>query len=607
MLLQAGLDGSTVIQLIAQLLGLGFAATMASGLVAVSYRWYVRERVPTGLAVLFGLTVISVYLGSTGSLGQAIDGQDIATEAGKVIPNLASFAIGAVGSAAGIRFGDAIGTDISAATGEKTMNADVSEIVQTVGRVTPVRLPDEIDDIVGYDPMPEKTKDTLEGRRFLFPRRLTKAELRDRLVSRLKTDYGVGHVDLELGDDGTVEYIAIGARAAGIGPTLPPSTNAVAIHADPAHAASSGDLVQVWSTEPFERVLTGELRGVTDDVVTIAIDAADTPKIDQTTRYKLVTLPVQDRPDREFASLLRAADETMGTITVGSGTELDGATVGQLGVTVVAITRDGGQPDPIPTPDRALSARDTIYAIAKPDALRRAETAASTVREPDPDETVATESSDANTVSEDSEPPAEELPNNGDTTDEDETSDTGDTVDKEKTPDDGIAKDDAESSDSESESSPADDTSDAETGKSAVDVDTSEPNTDTDTAETADDPTTETTGSEPESDEQTEPDIEEFVAEAETSGAPDSDADFDSGDGTVPESGDETEPDSETEVDTDSPDPEPDDGMDADSEEADPEPDDETDADIDDTVRIWDPEERLDGIDSDEERDRTTD
>ncbi len=127
-----------------------------------------------------------------------------------------------------------------------------------------VRLPEDIDDIIGCDPMPDESKVTVANGGH-FPRRLTKDELRDRLVARLKTDYGVGHVDVELADDGTVDYLAVGSRAAGIGPTLPPSTNAVAIQADPAHAASAGDLVQVWEQAPAKRVLTGELRGDADD------------------------------------------------------------------------------------------------------------------------------------------------------------------------------------------------------------------------------------------------------------------------------------------------------------------------------------------------------
>jgi len=378
--MQSGLPDISLLQLTAELLVVGIAAATAAGLVALAYRWYVRERVQTGLGVLFGLSVVAVYLGTTGALGAVISGQEGVLAAEDVLPNLAFFAVGAAGSSIGIRVGDAVGTDLFAATGGKKIDRDVSEIAQTVGRVTLVRLPEEIEDIVGYDPMPEATKETLADRRFLFPRRLTRADVRDRLVSRLKADYGVGHIDLELDDDGDVRYLAVGSRAAGIGPTLPPATNAVAIHADPAHAASAGDLVQVWERDPLNRVLTGELRGLAGDVVTVAIDAGDTPKLDSETEYKLVTLPVQDRPDREFASLLRAAEETMATVTVTADSELVGTTVGELGVTVVAITREGASAEAIPSRERVLSAGDIVYAIAKPESLRQLEGAATRQR-----------------------------------------------------------------------------------------------------------------------------------------------------------------------------------------------------------------------------------
>ncbi|GCF13041.1 hypothetical protein Harman_09760 [Haloarcula mannanilytica] len=373
--LQLGSISQALVQGVVWLLAIAVLAATPAGAIALLYRWYVRERIQTGLALLFGLTAVVLVIGATTALSEVILGDEDVLEAGAVLLNLAAFLAGGIGAYGGLRIGDRLGVDLFAATGGRNIDADVSEIVQTVGRVTSVRLPEDIDDIIGYDPMPEETKKTLANRRFLFPRRLTKDELRDRLVARLKTDYGVGHVDLELADDGNVDYLAIGSRAAGIGPTLPPSTNAVAIQADPAHAASAGDLVQVWEQAPAKRVLTGELRGVADDVVTVAIDAADTPKLDPQTQYKLVTLPVQDRSDREFASLLRAADETMGTATVEPGSVLDGAAVGSLAVAVVAITREDTAPETIPSRNRVLAAGDTIYAIATPDALRRLEQA----------------------------------------------------------------------------------------------------------------------------------------------------------------------------------------------------------------------------------------
>ncbi|AAV48117.1 unknown [Haloarcula marismortui ATCC 43049] len=380
--LQLGIVSRTLVEGVVWLLAITVLAATPAGAIAVFYRWYVRERIQTGLALLFGLTAVVLVIGATTALSEVILGDEDVLAAGAVLLNLAAFLAGGVGAYGGMRMGDRLGVDLFAATGGRNINADVSEIVQTVGRVTSVRLPEDIDDIIGYDPMPDETKETLANRRFLFPRRLTKDELRDRLVARLKTDYGVGHVDVELADDGTVDYLAVGSRAAGIGPTLPPSTNAVAIQADPAHAASAGDLVQVWEQAPAKRVLTGELRGVADDVVTVAIDAADTPKLDPQTRYKLVTLPVQDRSDREFASLLRAADETMGTATVEPGSTLDGAPVGSLAVSVVAITRDDTAPETIPSRERVLAAGDTIYAIATPDALRRLEQATEGTDEP---------------------------------------------------------------------------------------------------------------------------------------------------------------------------------------------------------------------------------
>ncbi|WP_226023112.1 potassium transporter TrkA [Halomicrobium salinisoli] len=363
-----------VVTAAAQIAGTAALAGLLAGAVAVLYRWYVRERVPRALALLVGLAGVAVVVNTTPLLAEEIadagSGVEVEVEVLTALSNISLFVVGGLGAAGGVRLGDAVATDLFAATG-RDVDADVSEIVQSVGRVTTVELPEDVDDVVGYDPVPEATKETLAGRKFLFPRRLTRAELRERLVSRLKSDYGVGHVDVEIAEDGSVEYLAVGSRAAGIGPTLPPATNAVAIRADPAHAASAGDLVQVWETDPVRRVLTAELRGVSGDVVTVAIDAADTSKLDPTERYRLVTLPVQDRPDREFASLLRAADETMATVTVEAGSRLDGARVGDVEVTVAAITREDARPEPLPAADRTLEPDDVLYAIATPDLLRR--------------------------------------------------------------------------------------------------------------------------------------------------------------------------------------------------------------------------------------------
>ncbi|MDQ2071323.1 cation:proton antiporter regulatory subunit [Haloarcula sp. NS06] len=568
--LQLETVSQTLVEGVVWLLVIMLLAATPAGAIAVFYRWYVRERIQTGLGLLFGLTAVVLVIGATTALSEVILGDEDVLAAGAVLLNLAAFLAGGVGAYGGMRIGDRLGVDLFAATGGRNIDADVSEIVQTVGRVTSVRLPEDIEDIIGYDPMPDETKETLANRRFLFPRRLTKDELRDRLVGRLKTDYGVGHVDVELADDGTVDYLAVGSRAAGIGPTLPPSTNAVAIQADPAHAASAGDLVQVWAQAPSKRVLTGELRGVADDVVTVAIDAADTPKLDPQTQYKLVTLPVQDRSDREFASLLRAADETMGTATVEPGSTLDGAPVGSLAVSVVAITRDDTAPETIPSRERVLAVGDTIYAIATPDALRRLEQATEGRGEPATTAAVMDEPDD-DTDDGDGQPDASK-PTGG-------HEQTGGT---EKTAADTTATTaDDSATDVDTVETDADDTANADAGADAADTATADEPTGTATTATDTAVEDESTATRDEADSMADTEIEAMADAADSDESPDDDP---------------LEALRNTDVE------EPSDDLTADDAFDDLPADDD-----DDTVEVWDPEERIAEADGEPAADETDD
>ena len=334
-----------------------------------------REAVPGGLPILVGLSGVAVYLNSTRALRQVIGNTGDPLDETVALFNIAVVLVSLFAARMGRDVGDRVGTDVFTGTGER-VEGELSRVVQAVGRVITVELPEEVEDLVGYDPVPEETKTKLAGKSFVFPRRLTVAELRDRLVTRLKADYAVGHVDIDLAADGSVEYLALGSRAAGIGPTLPPETSAVAVRADPAFAASAGDIVQVWRTDPPERVLTAELRGTVDDIVTLAVDAADTRTLADDETYRLVTLPVESRPDREFASLLRAADETMATVTVAEGSLLAGQPVGALQASIVAVRPTEGPVEALPGRDRVLAPGDLLYMVATPETIRRVDGAA---------------------------------------------------------------------------------------------------------------------------------------------------------------------------------------------------------------------------------------
>lgn len=356
---------------------LGLLAGSSALLVGLLHRFYTRSRVPEGLAVLVGLSVVALYLNTTAALGEVIADDTDLLALGSALFNVAAFGLAGLAAAAGGRAGDRLGESLVALSDSPTTDVDVSGLVTSVGRVVTVDFPTEIEDMEGYDPVDPRTKETLAGATLVFPRRLTVEELRERLVARLKDDYGVGHVDLELTADGTVTYLAVGAREAGIGPTLPPESCAVAVRADPANAASAGDLVQVYAPGPEPtRVATAEVRGTASDVVTLAVDAADAGTLDGETRYRLVTLPVEPRADREFASLLRSVEETMGVATVDAGSSLVGQPVSAVDAAVVAIRTADGTIEPIPRRSRTIAAGESVYAIARPDRLRRLDEAA---------------------------------------------------------------------------------------------------------------------------------------------------------------------------------------------------------------------------------------
>jgi hypothetical protein len=396
------LDDPTLAQNAGRLLAFVLAAGGVSGVAALVFRWYTREPVPLGVATLLGLSVVALYLNTVGLFSQLVGGASSGIfELDAVVFNVVAIVLAGLATPVGRRAGDRVATDVFAVTGAKELDAEVSRIVRTVGRVTAVTLPeaDEIGDMESYDPVSAELKEEMGEKTLLFPNRLSVDELRDRLVARLKDDYRIGYVDVEITDRGVIEYLAVGSRAAGLGPTLGHGTVAVSVRADPAHAASPGDVVQVWrparvdpgagddeegTRRPPERLLTGELRARSGDVVTLAVDAVDAGLLDAATSYRLVSLPAEPQADREFASLLRAADETMAAVGVTDASAVVGETLGSLDVTVAAVRTESGSIEAIPPRSRTIDAGDTLYVVARPEVLRRLEARASVVVEVPP-------------------------------------------------------------------------------------------------------------------------------------------------------------------------------------------------------------------------------
>lgn len=340
---------------------------------SVLYRWWGRERIPEGVALLLGLTAVALVLNTEQTLRQFLPNGGGTFDEWEAARTVTTFTASAIVADLGRRGGDRAAAGAFSEGAAPRFDRELAQVVRAGGRVLTVTLPADVEDVDGYDPVPAETKAEFAGERFVFPRRVTVGELEDRIRGRLVDDYGVGFVDVAVNADGEVTYLAVGEREAGIGPTLAPGTAAVAVQADPANAASAGDVVQVWaadaSGEP-ERVANAEVRAVVDDVVTLALDEEDATLLADDVAYRLVTLPTEPGADREYAALLRAADETMGAVVVDEDSPLQGVPVGALDVTVTALRRPDRSVVAMPPGDTQLAVGATLYVVARPDAIR---------------------------------------------------------------------------------------------------------------------------------------------------------------------------------------------------------------------------------------------
>ncbi|USZ67288.1 hypothetical protein NGM10_11165 [Halorussus salilacus] len=233
---------------VARVVGLALLAGAVAAVAGLLYRSYARQSIPEGLAVLVGLGTVGIWLNTRTALEQFLWSGDAVPSPETALVNVTAFVLGSGAAVVGARAGERLAADAVALSGATELDGEVSRLVRTVGRFTAVELPEDVEDIDGHEAVDPETKETLAGKTLRFPRGLTVAELRERLRDRLRDDYGIGHVDVEVDEEGNVEYFAVGGRTAGIGPTLPSGTVAVAVRADPAFGASAGDLVQVWRT-----------------------------------------------------------------------------------------------------------------------------------------------------------------------------------------------------------------------------------------------------------------------------------------------------------------------------------------------------------------------
>lgn len=233
---------------------IGFVAFALGAAVGFLHRSYAGDEIPFYAPIIVGLGAVGLWLNTASALIMFIAG--VGEEAAEPVVlsqielNILTAIVGGIAAYAGGRTGDHIAPSVQVMANSRPARTDMSTMVSTVGRVIRVTIPEQIGTIDGHDPVTNETKTRLAGEEFVFPRGLTVYALRERIITRLREDYYVGYVDLELNEDGVITYLALGRRIAGIGPTLPPNRVAIAITANPPPAASPGDVVQLWELPP---------------------------------------------------------------------------------------------------------------------------------------------------------------------------------------------------------------------------------------------------------------------------------------------------------------------------------------------------------------------
>lgn len=401
-----------------QILGLAVLAGVVAAVAAAAYRSYVHSRAPAGPTALIGLAAVAVTLNTTAAFGQVLGGETDPLAARAVVFNVLAFLAAGTVAPLGARLGDRLAVAGVAVAGGREVESEVGRLVEVVGRVVAVQLPDHrhIESVDGYEPVAAETRAAMADKTLLFSRRLSVERLREQVRGRLIEEYEVGTVDVEIDPDGTVTYLAVGRRPTGIGHSLAPGTAAVAVTADPAHAAAPGDLVAVYESSraatdgagangasdssmdgagsretadasrgsaeasasrdehaaraSSRRVTTAEVRATAGDTVTLAVSTEVAGEI-AGGHYRLVTLPFEPPVERELASVLRAADATAARFVVDDASDAVGRPATELDATIAAVEPADG---PMRLAgDEPLAPGDAVYVVGSHETVRRVE------------------------------------------------------------------------------------------------------------------------------------------------------------------------------------------------------------------------------------------
>jgi hypothetical protein len=295
--------------------------------------------------------------------------------------------------------GDKMGTTFPRRIGFRQLrdNRLSNDVIERVGRFGQVRVraTGDVGDIEGHPPLPDDLRTAIAEDEWTFPGDLLIPELESRLADRLRTDYDLADVTVEIDTRATATVNAAPPEGS-LSRRVPAGKRAVSVDTLLPTGLSRNDTV-VFTLEDEEvdgTVLSAKTNGsgASEDAnaplsptpttsggdgrVTVAVSDEEARRLLDDTPTKLRVESRGTRYEFELIRLLRRAGKRWERVSIRSGSEFDGLTLGAAsvratyGVAVLALERDGDW-TVAPPGTTALEAGDDLYVVGDNESIRR--------------------------------------------------------------------------------------------------------------------------------------------------------------------------------------------------------------------------------------------
>jgi hypothetical protein len=283
---------------------------------------------------------------------------------------------------------------------ERSLSTDVVELVGGRGQVR-VSVSGEVTDMEGYPPLtPEIRRGIREGE-WTFPAELSVGELETRFAERLRTEFDLSDVSVQLDEranatvvaapplSGLSKRVPAGHRAVSVDTLVPTGMgrgdevelvteettirgSVLSAESEPAEGPAATDGGEAATEDPVAPPATTTTGG--DGRVTVAVPRVRAKSLVAADRPRLVVQARGTRREFELISLLRRAGKRFRKLTLGPDGELVGATLATLSlresydVAVLAVRRPDGWVI-APRGDTELAAGDQLFVVGTTSAL----------------------------------------------------------------------------------------------------------------------------------------------------------------------------------------------------------------------------------------------